>query len=71
MSRIVDKLECPNCGGDKFLEGPHGGAAVNIKCANCGYWMNVYPLPRNIPHTYTLGFATRWWITEEGIGDKP
>lgn len=25
---------CPDCGNDKFLEGPHGGLAVNIQCDN-------------------------------------
>ncbi len=25
---------CPDCGKEGFLEGPHGGASVNIMCAN-------------------------------------
>ncbi len=32
-----EKLEkdiCPDCEGTGFLEGPHGGMAVNIMCAN-------------------------------------
>lgn len=30
--------KCPACGSLLFFEGPHGGYAVNIKCANvlCG-----------------------------------
>ena len=42
---IVDKLICPECGNEEFLEGPHGGLAVNVKCAKCGYRLNVTPLP--------------------------
>ncbi|MBA7631806.1 hypothetical protein ES703_39342 [subsurface metagenome] len=55
MTRIEDKLECPKCHSEDFLEGPHGGAAVNIKCAGCGYFMNVTRLQDG-----------RWWITDEG-----
>jgi hypothetical protein len=54
VSRIVPKLVCPKCGGGNFLEGPHGGNAVNVKCSNCVYLMTVTPLPRG-------GF----WITDE------
>lgn len=34
---------CPDCGGIEFLEGPHGGLAVNVKCANeeCGSKFNI------------------------------
>ena len=32
--------ECPDCGGSKFLEGPHGGLSVNFKCAGCGSEFN-------------------------------
>ena len=34
---------CPNCGSDQWYEGPSGGAAVNIKCADCGLWFNYTP----------------------------
>jgi hypothetical protein len=36
---------CPDCGGDMFLMGPHGGASQNIKCAdtNCGSEFNCAP----------------------------
>ena len=30
-----DFKKCPDCGHDKFLEGPHGGLSVNFKCENC------------------------------------
>ena len=38
---------CPACGGNWFYEGPHGGASVNVKCANpvCGKkfnWMGPF-----------------------------
>ena len=34
---------CPDCGGTEFFEGPHGGLAINIKCANkkCNARFNV------------------------------
>ncbi len=54
MSRIVDTLVCPRCGCKDFLEGPHGGAAINIKCSKCSYWMNVTRLP-----------GGSFWITDE------
>lgn len=54
MSQISTTLECPECGNRNFLEGPHGGAAVNIKCAKCGHWMNATCLPDG-----------RWWILNE------
>lgn len=28
-------LKCPNCGNDKWIEGPGGGSYGNIKCSNC------------------------------------
>ncbi|MBA7482928.1 hypothetical protein ES707_18432 [subsurface metagenome] len=32
--RKLSKGICPDCGNTRFLEGPHGGGAVNVKCAN-------------------------------------
>lgn len=26
---------CPVCGGREFLEGPHGGLAINFACKEC------------------------------------
>lgn len=37
------KQGCPDCGGDRFLEGPSGGMCVNLKCANCGSKFNFAP----------------------------
>jgi len=34
---------CPDCKGKEFLEGPHGGASINIKCAKCGSKFNICP----------------------------
>lgn len=45
MGEVVDKLTCPDCGGEDFLEGPHGGLAVNVKCSKCGCKLNITPLP--------------------------
>ncbi len=32
---------CPDCGNDKFMEGPSGGASTNVKCDYCGHWFNL------------------------------
>lgn len=34
---------CPDCGGEKFYDGPQGGMSVNIKCATegCDSWFNM------------------------------
>ncbi len=39
----LDDGRCPDCGREKFLEGPHGGLSVNIKCAGCGAKFNIVP----------------------------
>ena len=39
----LDAATCPDCGGDKFLEGPHGGINVNIECSKCGARFNIIP----------------------------
>jgi len=40
---------CPDCGSPNFLEGPHGGHSVNIKCKKCGAtfnWMGPFGIER-------------------------
>jgi len=32
---------CPDCGSDKFFEGPCGGIAQNVECAGCGHKFNL------------------------------
>jgi len=32
---------CPDCGSERFHEGPSGGAATNVKCAGCKHWFNM------------------------------
>jgi len=32
---------CPDCGCEKFMEGPSGGGATNVKCGGCGHWFNL------------------------------
>lgn len=32
---------CPDCGSNKFLDGPCGGLCQNVKCANCGSEFNI------------------------------
>lgn len=34
---------CPDCEGDKLIEGPHGGLSINVYCGNdvsCGSKFN-------------------------------
>lgn len=40
LHSLNERGRCPDCGGQQFIEGPHGGASVNIKCAKCGskFW---------------------------------
>lgn len=33
--------KCPDCGADKFHEGPRGGLATNVQCLGCLSWFNV------------------------------
>ena len=54
MARIESELVCSRCNSRDFMEGPHGGSTVMVKCAKCGYRMNVTPIP-----------GGRFWITEE------
>ena len=43
LSRDPPTLICPDCLGDKFYDGPHGGMSVNVYCANeaCGARFNI------------------------------
>lgn len=54
MGRVVEELTCPKCGCKEFLKGPQGGLATNVKCSNCGYWMNIVILPNS-----------KIWVSEE------
>ena len=41
LKEAFEKDECcPDCGSEKFKEGPHGGGAVNVQCAGCGHYFN-------------------------------
>lgn len=35
LLETLNKGICPDCGAEKFLEGPQGGLAQNIECATC------------------------------------
>lgn len=41
MEKFLEYEGCPDCGSKEFIEGPSGGMAQNIKCADCGHWFNV------------------------------
>lgn len=45
MQIIGKELKCPDCEGTKFLQSRRGGAAVNVKCCNCGCEINIAKLP--------------------------
>jgi len=38
---FLEHNACPDCGSEKFNEGPSGGAATNVKCSGCGHWFNL------------------------------
>jgi len=40
---LLSFFRCPDCHEKHFLEGPHGGASVNIKCVECGSKFNICP----------------------------
>ncbi|HXV27104.1 MAG TPA: hypothetical protein VD862_03740 [Candidatus Paceibacterota bacterium] len=37
----VTKGKCPDCDGGKLLQGPEGGACMNVLCAGCGAKFNL------------------------------
>ena len=46
---LIPFTNCPECGGTEFLEGPHGGLAVNFCCAKCFARFNdprAFPIER-------------------------
>lgn len=48
-ARFLDDGMCPDCKGDKFYEGPHGGMSVNVMCSGCKSEFNITP---GIPGTF-------------------
>jgi hypothetical protein len=49
MTRVTKPTDaftgCTFCSHDRFYEGPSGGAAQNITCAQCGARFNIGLLP--------------------------
>jgi hypothetical protein len=41
------EVRCKYCNGTSFYEGPYGGLAMNILCANkdCRHWFNYWTYP--------------------------
>lgn len=37
---VCREFRCPDCQGNKFIEGPHGGLSINFCCADCGARFN-------------------------------
>ena len=40
---LLDQGICPDCGCERFWNGPEGGGAVNIQCTKCRARFNVSP----------------------------
>ena len=40
---LLDQGVCPDCGCERFWNGPEGGGAVNIQCTKCRAKFNVSP----------------------------
>lgn len=40
MEKFLEHNACPDCGSGKFIEGPSGGAATNVRCRGCGHYFN-------------------------------
>lgn len=39
IKRLLFAPRCPTCDCNLFHEGPHGGEAINVRCAQCGaFW---------------------------------
>lgn len=51
MTTLLLNGACPDCEGKMFIRGPRGGAAINIKCAECRscFWYCPPLEPRRIP----------------------
>ena len=45
---------CPDCGSERFSEGPSGGGSTNVECGGCGHWYNM-GLPLFIQRIHTPG----------------
>lgn len=57
--------QCPDCDSKLFIEGPSGGASVNIKCAQCGskFWYCPPFTPQRIDNSdefYTRPPVNLW-----------
>lgn len=67
---------CPDCLSPKFIIGPSGGMAVNIKCAGCGstFWFAPPFTPERIPPVegvYVRGpVDLREWLDPPVTGQK-
>jgi len=47
MALFMKYEVCPDCGSDKWYEGPSGGMSQNVKCGGCGHYFN-WALPVTI-----------------------
>lgn len=45
IPNLYDTIICPTCGSTSLLEGPSGGASVNMMCVYCKDTWNVTYLP--------------------------
>lgn len=59
---------CPNCGHDKFYEGPSGGMSTNVQCVKCGIRWNSSPFP--IPWEF-IGWSEERQEVDRMLKEKP
>jgi hypothetical protein len=45
LHSIFDKGACPNCAGTSIVQGPRGGAMMNVQCATCEMEFSVAMYP--------------------------
>jgi len=60
LGAILKKNKCPDCGGNALIEGPHGGATINMYCGNpkCRSAFNF--LPAGQGYADRIGKAPDW-----------
>jgi len=66
-------LKCPRCGCSYFYEGPRGGGAQNLICANCRAYINHTPLGMKVLYEDAIQkdpSILEWWAQRERENDE-
>lgn len=56
--RALAKRECPDCGSNKLLIGPCGGASMNVACETCLSEFNILNMFGNLRLQSRMGKLT-------------